>query len=337
MVARLVELVHDWNGGGLSADGHHRRRPARLRRPRIGRRRRALHRDHDGRRAARPRCWPRSRAATRRSAAARRCPPSPRARPPPCRPPWSRSSASRCACAPAFSTARRRSPTALPELDPRDTVVLPLSPVLVALTTGAYRAALAAAGRAELPFARRLARRPALPGGAQPSRSTRASTAPTRASSPCCFTAHNVPLETVAGGRSLRRAAPADGRPARAGAHARRLAPRLPEQGPARRRVARARGRRPPCASLAAAGWKKLLVVPLGFVADHVETLYDLDVELRDDRRVVRHGLPAQPRPERLAALHRGARRHRDRLSGSAGGSARRSPRRERRTCPSSP
>jgi hypothetical protein len=32
---------------------------------------------------------------------------------------------------------------------------------------------------------------------------------------------------------------------------------------------------------LAEAGWKKLLVAPIGFVADHVETLYDLDVELR--------------------------------------------------------
>ena len=29
------------------------------------------------------------------------------------------------------------------------------------------------------------------------------------------------------------------------------------------------------------AGWEKLLVVPVGFVADHVETLYDLDIELR--------------------------------------------------------
>jgi ferrochelatase len=29
-------------------------------------------------------------------------------------------------------------------------------------------------------------------------------------------------------------------------------------------------------------GWKKLLVVPVGFVSDHVETLYDLDIVLRD-------------------------------------------------------
>jgi len=33
--------------------------------------------------------------------------------------------------------------------------------------------------------------------------------------------------------------------------------------------------------ALARDGWEKLLVVPLGFVSDNVETLYDLDVELR--------------------------------------------------------
>jgi ferrochelatase len=35
--------------------------------------------------------------------------------------------------------------------------------------------------------------------------------------------------------------------------------------------------------SLAADGWRKLLVVPVGFVADHLETLYDLDVVLRGE------------------------------------------------------
>ena len=33
--------------------------------------------------------------------------------------------------------------------------------------------------------------------------------------------------------------------------------------------------------ALAGDGWEKLLVVPLGFVSDNVETLYDLDVQLR--------------------------------------------------------
>jgi ferrochelatase len=33
--------------------------------------------------------------------------------------------------------------------------------------------------------------------------------------------------------------------------------------------------------ALAGDGWEKLLVVPVGFVSDNVETLYDLDIELR--------------------------------------------------------
>jgi ferrochelatase len=33
--------------------------------------------------------------------------------------------------------------------------------------------------------------------------------------------------------------------------------------------------------ALAADGWEKLLVVPVGFVSDNVETMYDLDIELR--------------------------------------------------------
>jgi ferrochelatase len=33
---------------------------------------------------------------------------------------------------------------------------------------------------------------------------------------------------------------------------------------------------------LAEAGWKKILVVPVGFVSDNVETLYDLDIVLRE-------------------------------------------------------
>jgi len=33
----------------------------------------------------------------------------------------------------------------------------------------------------------------------------------------------------------------------------------------------------------AAEGWKKLLVVPVGFVSDNIETLYDLDIALREE------------------------------------------------------
>ena len=40
--------------------------------------------------------------------------------------------------------------------------------------------------------------------------------------------------------------------------------------------------RRTRCALLAADGWRKLLVVPVGFVSDNIETQYDLDIELRE-------------------------------------------------------
>ena len=165
-------------------------------------------------------------------------------------------------------------------LDQRDTVVLPLSPYSSRLTTGAYRAALAAAGHSELPlldgwyadrrYLAALSRRVnETLDGADPSEFA------------LLLTAHNVPLETVTAGdpyvdQLLQTAA--------------RLVPAL---SPGTWRLAfQSKGRRggewlePEAATavreFAAAGWKKLLVVPLGFVSDHVETLFDLDIELRE-------------------------------------------------------
>ena len=168
----------------------------------------------------------------------------------------------------------------LAELDARNTVVLPLSPYSSRLTTGAYRAALATAGHGELPLldgwyadGRYLAalshRVNESLDGADPSEFA------------LLLTAHNVPLETVAAGdpyvdQLLQTAA--------------RLVPALL---PGTWRLAfQSKGRRggewlePEAATavreFAEAGWRKLLVVPLGFVSDHVETLYDLDIELRE-------------------------------------------------------
>ena len=73
---------------------------------------------------------------------------------------------------------------------------------------------------------------------------------------------------------------------------------------------------------LADDGWKKLLVVPVGFVTDHVETLYDLDIVLREQVEANGMELPPLAAAQRLAALHRGARRHRDRVSRPAAGGA---------------
>ena len=86
------------------------------------------------------------------------------------------------------------------------------------------------------------------------------------------------------------------------------------------------------CARWPPTGWRKLLVVPVGFVADHVETLYDLDVVLRGEVEAAGMQLPAQPAAQRLAALHRGARRRGRRLPGPASGRAPAAPARAGRT-----
>jgi ferrochelatase len=168
----------------------------------------------------------------------------------------------------------------LAELDAPDTVVLPMSPYSSRLTTGAYRAALAAAGRGELPlvdgwhvdprYLAALSRRiNETLDGADPEAFA------------VLFTAHNVPRETVAGGDPY------------VDQLQETVAQLLPGLMPGDWRLAfQSKGRRggewlaPEAASavreLAAAGWKNLLVVPMGFVADHVETFYDLDIELRE-------------------------------------------------------
>ena len=48
-------------------------------------------------------------------------------------------------------------------------------------------------------------------------------------------------------------------------------------------------------ADLAKAGTKEVLVVPLGFVSDHLETLYDLDIVLK--RKADNLGLQFQRAP----------------------------------------
>ena len=73
---------------------------------------------------------------------------------------------------------------------------------------------------------------------------------------------------------------------------------------------------------LAEEGWKKILVVPVGFVSDNVETLYDLDIVLRAPDREPRHRVPALARAQRLAVLHRGAGRRGHRLPRAPAGGA---------------
>jgi ferrochelatase len=165
-------------------------------------------------------------------------------------------------------------------LDAHDTIVLPMSPYSSRLTSGAYRAALAAAGRGELPLLDGWhADRRYLAALSQRVNETLDGADPNEFA--LLFTAHNVPLETVMEGdpyvEQLQQT----------------VAQLLPTLIPGDWRLAfQSKGRRggewlePEAASavreLAAAGWKKLLVVPVGFVADNVEILYDLDVELRE-------------------------------------------------------
>ena len=168
----------------------------------------------------------------------------------------------------------------LAQLDPRDTAVLPMSPFSSRFTIGAYRTALAAAGgdglsvvegwRADRRYLAALSRRlhETLDGA-------------DATSSPC-----SSPPTTCRSSRSPR-ATPTSTELQQT------VAQLLPTLMPGDWRLAfQSKGRRggewlePEAVTavrdLAAGGWKNLLVAPLGFVADHVETLFDLDIELRE-------------------------------------------------------
>ena len=191
---------------------------------------------------------------------------------------------------PGFLYAHPTVAECLEELDGHDVLAVPLSPFSSRLTSGKYREALDAAqateagrklndGRpiplvegwyAERGFVQAISRRVA------------------EALDGCdvnewvvLFTAHNVPLETVAEGdpyvEQLQQT----------------IAQLVPAIMPGDWRFAfQSKGRgggewlEPEVddmvRTIAADGWKKILVVPVGFVSDNVETLYDLDIMLRE-------------------------------------------------------
>jgi len=165
-------------------------------------------------------------------------------------------------------------------LDAHDLLALPMSPFASRLTTGRYRDALAAAGRADIPV---------LEGwhagrgfvNAVTKRVAEALDGCDASEWALLFTAHNVPVETVMEGdpyveqlqqtiaQVVATTMPGDWRFAfqskgRGGGEW--LQPEVDD-------VVR---------ELAGEGWEKLLVVPVGFVSDNVETLYDLDIVLRE-------------------------------------------------------
>ena len=164
-------------------------------------------------------------------------------------------------------------------LDGHDVVALPLSPFSSRLTSGKYRAALDAARGQEIPL---------LEGWYASRGFVRAISRRAAAALDGCdvnewavlFTAHNVPLETIMEGdpyvEQLQQT----------------IAQLVPALVPGDWRFAfQSKGRgggewMEPEAddavrTLAEDGWKKVLVVPVGFVSDNVETLYDLDVVLQ--------------------------------------------------------
>ena len=167
----------------------------------------------------------------------------------------------------------------LAELTGHEVLALPLSPFGSRQTRDRYRKALDEAGATDVPllegwyagrgFVRALSKRiaEALDGSDASEWAV-------------LFTAHNVPLENVLEGdpyvEQLQQT----------------IAQLVPQVTPGDWRFAfQSKGRgggewlEPEAdevvRALAADGWEKLLVVPVGFVSDNVETLYDLDIELR--------------------------------------------------------
>ena len=60
--------------------------------------------------------------------------------------------------------------------------------------------------------------------------------------------------------------------------------------------------------SSSARGVRDVVVVPVGFVSDHVELLFDVDVRAREAGRRARHAARAPSGAERRPGVHRGAR-----------------------------
>jgi ferrochelatase len=167
----------------------------------------------------------------------------------------------------------------LAELDGHEVVALPLSPFSSRLTSDKYREALDAAGGEKVPL---------LEGWYASRGFVRAISRRAAAALDGCdvnewavlFTAHNVPLETIMEGdpyvEQLQQT----------------ISQLVPALVPGDWRFAfQSKGRgggewlEPEVddmvRTLAEEGWKKVLVVPVGFVSDNVETLYDLDIVLR--------------------------------------------------------
>ena len=198
---------------------------------------------------------------------------------------------------PGFLYAQPTVAECLEELDGHEVLAVPLSPFSSRLTSGKYREALDAAQAADDTAASAKAGRklndgrpiPLVEGWYAERGFVQAISRRVAEALDGCdvnewvvlFTAHNVPLETVA-----------EGDP-----YAEQLQQTISQLVPAImpgdwRFAFQSKGRgggewlEPEVddmvRAIAADGWKKILVVPVGFVSDNVETLYDLDIMLRE-------------------------------------------------------
>lgn len=167
----------------------------------------------------------------------------------------------------------------LAQLHGHEVVALPLSPFSSRLTGDKYRSALDAAGAEKVPL---------LEGWYASRGFVRAISRRAAAALDGCdvnewavlFTAHNVPLETIMEGDAYVEQLQQT------------IAQLVPALVPGDWRFAfQSKGRgggewlepevHDTVRTMAEEGWKKVLVVPVGFVSDNVETLYDLDIVLR--------------------------------------------------------
>ncbi len=169
---------------------------------------------------------------------------------------------------------------ALAGLDAHDVLALSLSPYTSRLTTDTYKKALAETRRADVPLIEGWSADPQYV-QAISEHVARALDGRESSEYALLFTAHNVPEETILGGDPY------------VDEIQHTIAQLLPMIMPGDWRLAwQSKGRRGDARWLepdvedvamqfAAQGWRKLLVVPVGFLCDNVETLYDLDVVLR--------------------------------------------------------
>ena len=162
----------------------------------------------------------------------------------------------------------------------RRVVGLVLAPHYSRLSIAGYREQLeqALAGRAELALRRQLARRARLRRRSSP-------TASAARDAHVVFTAHSLPARILDEGDPYQDQLLETARLVADAAGVERLVVLVPERVADRRAVARPGHPRPPRRACTHAGVDDVLVCPVGFVSDHLEIRWDIDVEAQERAR----------------------------------------------------